>query len=1291
MKLKKLVAAAISVVMITICVQPCFAVTIAEITDFVANPFNLPQMSMRVDARESGQGAYSSSLAVTSETASSVDYKATLDMSTVRDLFDEGFMTVIIPGDPGLQSEYNSAEVSTTVDVVIDYPATANITGDLNSIGYLDAGNIFSEKSRVASGNKLTITYVNRQGLTAQELTANVDTYLKDISFYLEGSVSYETEGSHMVTVTMSGSTQIKFASKTQTVNYYGGASQITNFSKAIVDHVLEIVPLIPATCDTPGQTESVKCATHNSYDCDEIYGVHGIVHPTPIPVLNHEINVGGTSVSMKIEIPEVPATCATTGVRAHKMCALCKQDFDMVSGAEVSHDSLIIPVLNSHTGLETIQGVDATCTKDGLTNGQKCNTCGKITQVQTVIPALGHSLMDVPGFAPTCYSAGISTGKRCQRPGCGLIIVAQEIIPATGHNMGEWVVTTPATENAEGKKERSCLNSCGYKEEVTIPKLVHTHKVDPKMDVITLEPTCTQAGKKQQYCACGLAYGQEVTIPAKGHASQLSHITHIPATCSEEGTLEHYKCPDCNQLFRDAQGKKKLNSAVIPKDKHNHAGGEVIMPSVKATCTTEGLTEGKKCNKCKIIIEKQRKVNRLWNDVTTWVEQAATCEANGVLGHYHCTICNKDFLSVAKDEISSEELVVAAKGHRYGAWSDPYVDSSDNKTYRKRVCRDCDKEDICEVEQAAHEHNETRWEIIKEPTLTETGLKRKVHSCCGEVIEDNVVIPKKEHNLVFVPAQDATCFSTGTSAYWKCLECQSKFSAHDRTQQISAPDELAMLVHKFINKGHYNECKHCGEKVHIVKPNEVEVQIDKHGGIRNDEDRLRENSINTNSDEDHVKIEAEIIIEPLEEVSPEIDEQIRNEITSENTNIEKVAYDITVEKVTTYTNKDDEDREKVVETDDLVTIIITIPQNMRSLVDFTVHRKHEDHTDIIKTTPNAYGEYIEIDKANWKITLHVKRFSEYAVVGYSEIVNDTPIVGGDDDAGPSATNKYTVKFNTNGGTAVNNVMVNHGNKVTEPETTRDGYTLEGWYTDYELTVPYDFNTPVTYGLTLYAKWIKEKGIGSLIIDDESCGGLLDDGCPHLDYDDIDPEMWYHYGIDFVLDNKLMIGVAEKEFAPDLSVTRGMLVTVLYRAEGEPVAPETVSFEDLNVGDYYVDAVKWAAEHGIVLGYSDSVYAPDDVITREQIAAIIHRYAKFKGFDVSVGETTSIESYDDYDRVSEYAIPSLQYAVGSGLINGRTETTLNPREDTTRAEMATILYRFFKENLSTVVLNQETK
>ena len=141
-----------------------------------------------------------------------------------------------------------------------------------------------------------------------------------------------------------------------------------------------------------------------------------------------------------------------------------------------------------------------------------------------------------------------------------------------------------------------------------------------------------------------------------------------------------------------------------------------------------------------------------------------------------------------------------------------------------------------------------------------------------------------------------------------------------------------------------------------------------------------------------------------------------------------------------------------------------------------------------------------------------------------------------------------------------------------------------------------------------------------------------------------------------------------------------MLVTVLYRNEGEPAADNGHSFTDVEKGAYYENAVSWAQQNGVVKGISETEFSPDAPITREQIAAILHRYAQWKGIDVSVGEDTNILSYRDFDMISEYAIASLQWAAGTGLLKGRTETTLNPRDNATRAEIAAILHRFLENN-----------
>ena len=103
-------------------------------------------------------------------------------------------------------------------------------------------------------------------------------------------------------------------------------------------------------------------------------------------------------------------------------------------------------------------------------------------------------------------------------------------------------------------------------------------------------------------------------------------------------------------------------------------------------------------------------------------------------------------------------------------------------------------------------------------------------------------------------------------------------------------------------------------------------------------------------------------------------------------------------------------------------------------------------------------------------------------------------------------------------------------------------------------------------------------------------------------------------------------------------------------------------------------------QHAIVNGVTETEFAPNDNITREQIAAIMHRYAQYKGYDVSVGENTNILSYDDFNSISEYAIAAMQYACGRGLIKGKSESTLNPKDNATRAEIAAILHRFIEAN-----------
>ena len=171
---------------------------------------------------------------------------------------------------------------------------------------------------------------------------------------------------------------------------------------------------------------------------------------------------------------------------------------------------------------------------------------------------------------------------------------------------------------------------------------------------------------------------------------------------------------------------------------------------------------------------------------------------------------------------------------------------------------------------------------------------------------------------------------------------------------------------------------------------------------------------------------------------------------------------------------------------------------------------------------------------------------------------------------------------------------------------------------------------------------------------------------------------WHYDAVKYVCENGLMNGVSDEYFDPDATLTRSMMVTLLWRLAGEPVVNYLMPFDDVDQGSWYGEAVRWAASEKIVSGVSGDSYAPNDAITREQLAVILYRFAVYMGYDVSVGEDTNILSYSDFAEISEYAIPAIQWATGSGLMRGVTDSELSPHGTATRAQIATMMMRFIE-------------
>ena len=181
------------------------------------------------------------------------------------------------------------------------------------------------------------------------------------------------------------------------------------------------------------------------------------------------------------------------------------------------------------------------------------------------------------------------------------------------------------------------------------------------------------------------------------------------------------------------------------------------------------------------------------------------------------------------------------------------------------------------------------------------------------------------------------------------------------------------------------------------------------------------------------------------------------------------------------------------------------------------------------------------------------------------------------------------------------------------------------------------------------------------------------DSKPKLPFTDVSTSDWFYSDVMFVYENGLFSGTDSRSFSPNASMTRAMLVTVLYRLEGEPAGTGSSSFSDVRSGSYYEKAVAWAAANGIVTGTGSTSFSPDAKVTREQLAAILYRYAQYKKLDTDAG--AKLDSFSDAGNVSGYASEALSWAVSEGLINGASGR-LMPKGDATRAQVAAILHRF---------------
>ena len=256
----------------------------------------------------------------------------------------------------------------------------------------------------------------------------------------------------------------------------------------------------------------------------------------------------------------------------------------------------------------------------------------------------------------------------------------------------------------------------------------------------------------------------------------------------------------------------------------------------------------------------------------------------------------------------------------------------------------------------------------------------------------------------------------------------------------------------------------------------------------------------------------------------------------------------------------------------------------------------------------------------------------------------------------------YTLRFETGGGSDIPSVQGTYNTYIdlTKYVPTWRGHAFIGWYSERSLTNKVS-GVCLTKDMTVYAGWRVDENPGTGVNP----------------FTDISEKDWFYGDVMFVYENGLMLGTSKTLFSPHETAMRGMMATILWRMEGSPVPKGKNSFTDVEAGKWYADAITWTAENGIFAGYGKDKFGPDDPITREQLAAIFYRYADYKGYDLTV--KGDLDKFKDADKITDYAKTAMQWAVGSGLVKGKSGNLLDPQGTATRAEIAAMLHRFIEK------------
>lgn len=806
-------------------------------------------------------------------------------------------------------------------------------------------------------------------------------------------------------------------------------------------------------------------------------------------------------------------------------------------------------------------------------------------------------------------------------------------------HENKEFYAAKDATCKTKGNIQYYLCKDCGKKflnEAMTdeVPFGAVTISCDPSnhedlQPVAAKAATCVDDGNQAYYhCyACNknfsdAAGSNEITdltsvkIPATGHT--LVQVEGKAATCVHKGCWAHQKCLECGQLFNKL-GEPWSGTTEIEKDPTNHEKLENVEAKAP-TCTETGLTAGSKCSACGVVLKKQEVIPALGHDLEHVAAKEPTKTATGNIEYWHCKRCDKYFSDKdATTEIQKEDTVI------------PQL--KEEKHTLTIAVEKVNGAVPGEVQYAGKPYEMLeglqKGETRELTAVAKSGYQFKEWKINGASVSDS----KKATTTVTMDDTAATI----TAVFEKTATPAEYKLKIDRNNTKGSIKYRAWLGNRWSSWSTIEEDNYPLAIQGLQKGDKIQIKALPNSGyvatwmIDRVFESVKDNIYTATIDDADVSVY--VMFQKKISSDRELDLDISGWKHGE------IKY--RVNNGTKYTLKSS-DYPFTLEEGDKITFYIDADSDYTAK--WNLDKESKSYSDEFTV------RYKDIDEDG--STLHISFVKKSTIVD-----NDYPTLTFDITGGKHGTVYRGTREYEDGDV----ISIKKNDKMTFKAKADKGYvavwTYKGdTYVGDEYTVKMGANDA-----KLYVEFMDKDDIR----------------LTELPFRDVSKRDWYYDDVVYVYRKGYMDGMSSTRFGGELNTTRGQIVTILWRLTGEPRATKRNPFTDVSSSQYYYDAISWAYDAGVVDGFDARTFKPDQNVTREQLAAILYRYAKY--MNLSTSGSAYLAKYRDADKIANWAYDAMAWANYRGLINGTSATRIDPKGYATRAQIAAILHRFAVE------------